>query len=207
MFNNPTAIAVGSDGSLYIADTLNHSIRRIDTNGNASTIAGGPDRAGYQDGPVGSARFLEPSGIAVGDNGAVYVADTGNHVIRKIENGMVTTVAGAAAAAPEGQDYAEGGYLDGPAHTARLSFPRGLCYAGGALFIADSGNHAIRALTSGGDVVTVAGSGQPGDKDGPPGVAMLHTPLGVAYASGTLYIADSYNNKIKTVWIDLGELG
>jgi len=202
-FDTPSAIAIDRAGNLYVADTMNHTIRRIDPAGNVTTIAGQAGESGYADGAGSTARFNEPSGIAVGDNGIIYVADTGNHVIRKIESGNVSTIAGIVEPVQTGEDYSQGGYEDGPADSARFNFPHGLYISGDILFIADTGNHVIRALTSGGNIITVAGSGLPGDKDGLPGTAMMNKPMSVVYGHGVLYIADSLNNKIKSVLIDI----
>ena len=212
MFDSPSAIAIDSAGNLYIADTMNHAIRRITPEGVVSTIAGGSQQSGYRDGRAAQALFNEPAGIAVGENGVIYVADTGNHVIRKIENGNVTTVAGIYTAPEAGEDYDEGGFVDGLAGDAMFSFPHGLYHVFGGdvgdniLFIADTGNHTIRALTADGRVITVAGSGEPGDADGPPAAAMMNKPTGIVYTGGILYIADSLNNKIKAVSFDLDSL-
>jgi sugar lactone lactonase YvrE len=208
-FNLPTAIAIDSDGNLYVADTMNHTIRRIDTDGNVTTVAGRAGTSGTADGNGSSARFNEPSGIAVDNDGVIYVADTGNHLIRKIENGNVTTVAGTAGPIPAGEEYSSGGYEDGAAATARFNFPQGLYFSNGVLFIADTGNHVIRALTASGNVTTVAGNGLPGDKDGEQSESMMNKPTAVIYRNGKLYIADSLNNKIKTVSVEVsgGEIG
>jgi len=203
-FDFPSVIAIDKDGNLYVADTMNHTIRKVDPDGNVTTIAGRPGTSGHTDGEGRSARFNEPSGIAVDDNGVIYVADTGNHLIRKIENGRVTTIAGVFEPIPDDEDYALGGYEDGPAESAQFSFPQGLYFTNDVLFIADTGNHMIRALTPSGNVITVAGNGEPGDADGPPDEAMLNKPTGVAHSNGKLYIADSLNNKIKVISVDTG---
>jgi sugar lactone lactonase YvrE len=206
-FDSPAAIAMDASGNLYVADTQNHRIRRIDPQGNVTTIAGN-GTAGHRNGAANQAMFYEPSGIAVGANGEIFVADTGNHVIRRIHNGMVTTVSGAYVRPPTGEDYAEGDYQDGAALSARFSFPRGLYYvsvtdgaaADGTLFIADTGNHTIRALKDG-QVSTIAGTGEPGDADGLPGTGTLNAPMGITYKDGFLYIADTHNNKVRAVWL------
>jgi sugar lactone lactonase YvrE len=200
-FDSPSAIAIDNQGNLYIADTLNHRIRRIDPHGNVTTIAGN-GTAGRRDGAAGQAQFNEPSGIAIGANGEIFVADTGNHVIRRIHNGMVSTVSGVYTRPPAGEDYAEGGYADGAALSARFNFPHGLCWVDGVLYIADTGNHAIRAL-QGGIVSTVAGTGEPGGTDGLPGVGTLNAPMGITYKDGFLYIADTHNHKVRAVWLGM----
>lgn len=198
-FNNPQAIAVDKDGNIYVADTLNNCIRKIDVKGNTETIAGIPGNGGYANGSASTAQFLNPSGIAVSDDGkTVYVSDTSNHIIRKIENGQVTTIAGTTVEKDE-DGYPLGGLRDGSAISAMFSQPLGLALEGGLLIIADSGNNKIRALTGDGWVVTVAGSGEPGDTNGNALTAELNHPSGVHIAGGTLYIADTTNNKIKSM--------
>ena len=193
MFDSPSAIAIDKSGVLYVADTMNHCIRKIDTDRTVSTIAGRAGTPGYANANGSAALFCEPSGIAVDSEGAIYVADTGNHVIRKISGGFVTTVAGTVSSVESGEDYAPGG---------SFNFPRGLCWADGKLYIADTGDHTVKMLTGDGNVSTVAGSGEPGDRDGTPDTAMLNNPASVVYSNGVLYIADTFNNKIKSVWLD-----
>jgi len=202
-FDSPSAIAADSSGNLYITDTMNQTIRMITPEGIVSTIAGVAGTSGYRDGSASQALFTEPSGIAVDAKGVIYIADTGNHLIRKIENGNVSTIAGIVNPIQDGEDYRQGGYEDGKADTAEFNFPHGLFWADGVLFIADTGNHAIRALTRSGDVITIVGNGTPGDTDGANGEAMMNKPAGVVYSSGILYIADTLNNKIKAMAVDL----
>jgi streptogramin lyase len=123
-----------------------------------SIAAGLPGVNGSVDGPVGSARFNAPEGVAVDAEGAIYVADTANHTIRKIVNGVVSTIAGRAGIADA---------VDGSGPVARLNHPSGIrCDAQGRLWISDSGNHAIRLITAG-FVETVAGlPGSVGSSDG-----------------------------------------
>jgi len=203
-FDSPSAVVIDKEGNLYVADTMNHTIRKVDPDGIVTTIAGRAGTAGSTNGNGRSARFNEPSGIAVDDNGIIYVADTGSHLIRKIEDGRVTTIAGVPERIPTGEDYASGGYEDGPADSAQFTFPQGLFYINGVLFIADTGNNVIRALTASGNVLTVTGNGEPGDMDGPQGEAMMNKPTGVVFSNGRLYIADSLNNKIKVISVDTG---
>ncbi|MCL2189210.1 MAG: S-layer homology domain-containing protein [Defluviitaleaceae bacterium] len=187
--NQPSAIAIDRNGNLFVADTLNHVIRRISSAGSVTTVAGVMGEYGHNDGAANQALFLEPAGIAVAPNGDIFVADTGNHVIRRISGGTVTTVAGALTPFAEDAYYRSGGFADGAAAGALFYFPRGLYYVGGELFIADAGNHAIRLFT-GGAVYTLAGNGEPG---------MLNQPVDVVYFNGVLYIVDSLNHAIRAI--------
>ena len=155
---DPIGLAIDAEGNVLVADAWSHVIRKIDRAGRLSVVAGLPGVSGSVDGPVGSARFNAPEGVAVDADGAVYVADTANHTIRKIVNGVVTTVAGRAGLADA---------VDGSGLVVRLNHPSGIhCDAKGRLWIADSGNHAIRLMTAG-FVETVAGlPGSVGSSDG-----------------------------------------
>lgn len=193
-FNAPTGVAADAAGNLYLADTANNTVRRIDTQGNVTTIAGAPGEAGAVDGYGISARFNGPSGIAVSDDGTVYVADTFNSTIRMISpQAMVTTLAGVAG---------EEGSGDGAATQARFNRPAGLALRkDGALYVADSYNNTIRRIDPDGAVTTVAGiAGTTGGVDGDALAATFSNPLGVIVAAdGTLYIGDGYNNTIRGV--------
>lgn len=155
---DPVGLAIDRDGNLLVADAWSHVIRKIDGSGGMSTVAGLAGVSGSVDGPVGSARFSAPEGVAVDSDGAIYVADTANHTIRKIVNGIVSTVAGRAGVA---------GAVDGRGQAARLNHPSGIQSDGqGRLWIADTDNHVIR-LMSAGFVETVAGlPGSVGSSDG-----------------------------------------
>ena len=166
----PQAIASDSRGNSYIADD-DHTIRKIDTNGNTSTLAGKAYEAGFADGAGGEARFDNPRGLAVDAAGNVYVADRGNHLIRKITpNGVVSTLAGKAG---------ESGSSDGAAG-ARFTLPEGLAIdASGNLYVAELNNwdnYRIRIITPAGQVSTRALD------------AVAYEPLSLASdASGNLF--------------------
>jgi hypothetical protein len=135
-FDSPAGIALDSGGNLYIADCLNDRIRRLDAAGRVTTVAGSV--RGYADGPAASARFNMPCGVAVGPDGVVYVADTGNHRIRQIREGVVTTLAGGAR-----------GDADGAGASVRFDQPCAVDYRPGppaTLLVADSRNRRIRVL-------------------------------------------------------------
>lgn len=135
-FNYPEGLAIDSSGNIYVADTQNHRIRKIDTSGNVTTIAGN-GTAGYADGPALSAQFSSPGALAVASDGSIYVADTGNNYIRKISGGSVTTVAGNGTA----------GFADGTGTSAQFSGPKGIAIGSdGKLYVADTSNNRIRVI-------------------------------------------------------------
>lgn len=203
-FHTPGGIAAGADGSLYVADTMNHCIRKIAPDRSVTTLAGTPEQAGYADGEAGAARFCEPAGIAVGADGVVYVADAGNQRIRKIENGKVTTLAGGGSTAADADGYLPGGYRNGSAKTAQFHFPQGLCMMdAGVLLVADAGNHAVRAVTTDGAVTTLAGTGEAGCVDGAALTAQFNLPTDLCAVGNTLYIADSLNGCIRKAALTL----
>lgn len=188
-FSFPSAIAVDAAGSLYVADTLNHTIRKI-TSGVVSTLAGTAGLQGSADGVTSTARFSFPSGVAVDTALNVYVADTVNHLIRKITStGSVSTMAGLAGSA---------GSVDGNGNIARFNQPKGVAVEGTTVYVADSGNHIIRTVSATNDVVTVAGSaGLSGSVDGPLNLARFNSPTGIAVAATVVYVADTQNHTIR----------
>jgi sugar lactone lactonase YvrE len=219
-FYHPQDVAVAKDGTLYIADTLNHSIRKIAPDGKVTTlnaasersvevVAGSVESAGdYVDGSLRNAKFNEPSGIVIDSKGNLYVSDTGNQLIRYIDllRGQVTTVAGTrnntSSFYEENRLYAEGGFVDGKALEAKFYYPKGIALTDeGGLLIADSLNHSIRYLVDG-EVTTLAGdpNGGYGNSNGINGYNQLHYPTDIALMSdGSILIADSYNHLIKQV--------
>jgi DNA-binding beta-propeller fold protein YncE len=204
-FNRPMAAAIDNFDNIYVADTMNHCIRKIERNGRTTTVAGVPGTEGYTDDFAKNALFRAPSGIAVsGDGRVIYVADTGNHIIRKIENGTVSTLAGHTRDTDEAGDPI-GGYSVGTGLSAMFNLPMGLTLADNILIVADSGNHCIRAVSPTGVVTLVAGMGEPGDKDGPAVNAQFNAPRGVSYRQGVLVIADTDNNKIKSMPLNPAE--
>jgi PKD repeat protein len=194
-FNGPYGIAIDQADNLYIADTGNSAIRKIAFDGMVSTLAGSFGDAGSADGTGGDARFNHPTGVAVDLSGNVYVADWGNHTIRKITpGGTVSTIAGLAG---------DNGTNDGAGSLARFNHPAGVAVdALGNVYVADEWNHTIRKLTSDGinwNVTTVAGAPErPGGGDGTNYQARFDFPAGIAVdGDGNLYIADSGNNTIR----------
>jgi uncharacterized protein (TIGR03437 family) len=192
--HEPVGVAVDSAGNLYIADMLNNRLRKVST-GVITTVAGNafPKYSG-DNGPAASAELLGPYGVAVGPAGDLYISDTGNNVIRKVSNGVITTVAGSGTPGYSGDN--------GPATGARLSTPLGIALdSGGNLYIADEGNSVVRKVSNG-VIATVAGNGTWGysGDNGPAAQAQLAGPNGVAVDSvGNVYIADYGNSRIRKV--------
>jgi sugar lactone lactonase YvrE len=191
-FYHPMGLAFLPDGSLVVSDTLNHSIRKITPEGVVTTLAGN-GRPGYADGVGTEARFRGPNGIATDSSGNVYVADTDNYRICKIDpSGRVTTAAGARQA----------GANDGPAEEARFYLPSGVCYdpRDQGVFITDMANNLIRKLTAEAQVITVAGNGGVGHVDGDAQEAQFNYPYGCDLDSmGQLWIADWYNESVRVL--------
>lgn len=179
-------------GGFVVADALSHVIRRVSASGVISTFAGVEDVSGSSDGPVGSATFNAPQGIAVDANGVVYVADSGNHTIRRIDpGGTVTTLAGAAGVC---------GGVDGTGSSARFCGPLGITTdVAGNVFVADTSTHTIRRVTPAGVVTTYAGVlNSPGRSEGT--LARFLHPKGLAFdASGNLFVADSGNSLVRRI--------
>lgn len=196
-FRYPEHLAVDSTGTIYVADSNNHTIRRITAAGDVSTFAGLAGTSGSADGVGSAARFNVPTGVAVDGSGVIYVGDHSNHTIRRITpSGEVTTVAGLPRSA---------GSVDGVGSAARFDRLNGIAVdSAGVVYVADSNNHAIRRITAGGVVSTLAGlPGRAGSADGTGGEARFDYPQGVVVdPAGNLYVTDSRNATIRRVTPD-----
>ena len=198
-FNNPRSAVMCPDGYIYVADTLNHVIRRIDSYGFVTVYAGEPKEQGFADGNLWEARFFEPTGLYIDAIGAIYVADSANHAIRKIENDVVTTIAGRPGELNRFTGYHIGDYIDGDNDSARFNFPRDVApMPNGDVMVADSLNHAIRLITPDG-TKTIAGNGMAGQFYASVENLKMTRPEGVYINGETLYISDSYNNRVLAV--------
>jgi len=195
----PAAIVVAANGDMYIADTGNDTVRKVTAATGIITTYAGTGTTGYtgDGGAATSARLSGPQGLVLAANGDLYIADTGNNVIRKVTaaTGVITTFAGTGTA----------GFLGdgGVATSARLNAPESVSIsASGELYIADAGNNRIRRVSTGGTITTVAGTGTAGaaGDGGLPTAAQLNSPHGIAVStSGTYYISDRVNNEIRRV--------
>lgn len=188
-FNFPVGIGVDAAGNVFVADSKNFMIRKITPAGEVSTFAGAPFQLGSADGNGSAARFFLPSGLAVDSAGNVYVAEQGNHVIRKITpGGDVSTLAGG---------VQQPGFADGSGTAARFNTPFGLAIdAGGNILVADAGNNTIRRVTPAGVVSTVAGATTEGAINGAASSARFNQPRGLAVDSGgNIFVAD-YGNQL-----------
>ena len=191
----PLGVAVDGAGNLYIADSDNRRIRKVDSAGTITTVAGTGEFGFSGDGgPATQAELYRPYGVAVDGAGNLYIADSDNRRIRKVDSaGTITTVAGTGEFGFSGDG--------GPATQAQIGYSRGVAVDGaGNLYIAD--RFRIRKVDSAGTITTVAGTGEGGfsGDGGPATQAQISAPYGVAVdGAGNLYIADSDNHRIRKV--------
>lgn len=200
----PSAVAYDGAGNLYIAETGNHVVRKVDTAGSITTIAGtGTQGFGGYGGPATAALLDSPQGLALG-GGSLYIADTHNHRIRKLDlgTGTITTVAGTTA-----------GFSgdNGPASAAQLDLPTALALGSdNNLYIADTQNHRIRKVNlTNGTITTIAGNGRQGfSGDGGPAVsAAIDSPTGLAVDAGqNVYLADTHNHRVRRIDAATGQI-
>ncbi|MCC2957179.1 gluconolaconase [Massilia sp. IC2-477] len=193
-FDDPFGVALDAKGKVYVADAGDtNRIRSIAPDGTVSTFAG--SKEGFQDGVGTAAAFHTPSALAFDHEGNLFVADTGNHAIRKItKDGAVTTIAG------DGTP----GDTDGIGRAARFHGPVGIAVDDtGVVYVADTYNDRIRRIGRDGSVTTIAGGAKPGNADSVGAAASFDTPSALAVTTnGTLYVADTGNNAIRRIGTD-----
>ncbi len=197
-FSHPGGLAIDPAGNLLVADTGNHTIRRIAPDGTVTTLAGAAGLPGTADGPGAQARFNAPFGLAADATGGAYIADAQNHTIRYLAaDGTVSTYAGKAGAP---------GLVDGTATAAQFNQPNGITLApNGTLYVADYGNSCIRAIAPGAVVTRLAGQASTyGFADGNGlSAAKFNSPVGIALdAAGVLWVADTQNHAIRRIGTD-----
>jgi sugar lactone lactonase YvrE len=193
----PAGVAVDASGNIYIADTSNHRVRRVDPQGVITTVAGTGTTGFAGDGGLGAAaKLYSPAGVAVEASGNIYIADTDNHRVRRVDpQGVITTVAGTGTA----------GYFGdmGPGSATTLNKPKGVAVdSSGNVYIADTDNHRVRQVNSLGTITTVAGNGTAGyfGEGGPATATTLNSPAGVAVdSSGNVYITERGNHRVRQV--------
>lgn len=190
----PLFLTVDTNGTVYVGDNGNHTIRKVTPDGMVTTLAGLAGHPGSADGVGSQARFSQPRGVAVDSAGNVFVADTDNQTIRKVTPaGVVTTLAGSVGNA---------GSSNGTGSGARFNGPDGIAIdSGGNLYVGDYGNGTIRKVTPTGVVTTLAGQpGLAGSLDGTGGAARFNSTFAVAVDSSTnIYVADTFNDTIRKV--------
>ena len=190
----PAGVAVSAEGIVYVADFAQHAIRQIAPNGTLANLAGATGIMGSADGAGTIARFYHPGDVAIGPEGNIYVADTNNHLIRKVTlAGVVSSLAGQAG---------KSGSEDGAGRAARFGFPTGVALDRlGNVYVADFANHTIRKITPAGEVSTLAGwPGEPGHADGTGKAARFNQIHGIAVdGAGNVYAADFGNHTIRKI--------
>ena len=180
------------DGSLIVANTGGHTIVRIDIGtARSNLVAGAPGQGGFADGDAAQARFNGAVGVAVNKDGVIFVADTYNDRIRAVEGGRVRTIAGGD----------EPGFRDGRGAEARFDTPCGIAVGpDGALLVADTGNHRIRHVTLDGAVTTIAGSGDPEDRDGNLADSAFCEPTGIAARrDGMIFVTCAAQSSVRMI--------
>ncbi|MDR3683761.1 MAG: hypothetical protein P4L11_08530, partial [Geothrix sp.] len=193
-FQNPGGLAFDPAGNLVVADTGNHTLRKVAMDGTVTTLAGAAGLPGTADGVGVQARFNAPYGLAVDANGGIYIADSRNHTIRFMAvDGTVSTYAGTPGVSGQG---------NGAAGSAQFNQPNGLALGpDGTLFVSDYGNSCIRMISPSAQVTTLAGlAGTMGYFDAPGTTALFNLPVGIALdAAGNVWVADTHNHAIRRI--------
>lgn len=193
-FNYPRGMAIDAQDNIYVADELNHCIRRISSGGTVVTFAGS-GISGHADGDPSLAKFKNPYDVAVDEiNGYYYVADKGNHCIRTMSlSGYVTTLAGIPSTI---------GYVDAPGAAARFNNPTSIAVEGelANIYVTDAGNHCVRKIDFTNVVTTFAGTNVLGQLDGNGTAARFSYPMGITLDSaGFLYLTDKDNHNVRRI--------
>lgn len=195
-FRSPEGLIMDSKGNLIVADRGNNRIKMITPTGQVSVIAGS-GVAGAVDGAADVAQFRNPYKVGIDKDDNIYVADNGNHRIRKIaaSTGVVTTIAGSSA-----------GFLDGVGTAARFNGPIAIATdLNGNIYVADNNNHAVRKIAPSGLVTTIGGNGVTGYSDGVWPNVRFANPSGLAVdANGDVLVADRKNNRIRKITVNTG---
>lgn len=198
LFSHPTGIVRDTEGNIYVADTFNNVIRKIDTNSNVTLYAGNPESHGNVVGDLENALFNEPTDLFMLGN-VLYICDSGNNMIKKIEDGKVTIVAGIDTALDESTGTQIGGHLDGNISVALLNYPMGIFVEeDGTVYVADTGNNRIKVVQSD-QVTTLAGNGDYGNVVGNALQGSFDAPSAVVVLEGKIYVADTNNHAIKII--------
>lgn len=194
--NKPIRLAPYKNNSVIFADINNHAVRICTFDGSVTTIAGGPDKKGHQDGPASQAKFNSPHGVAYDDlNDVIYVAEAGSNLIRTITKSddgdfLVNTLAGISE---------QKGFKDGKIDSALFNSPHAVILAkGGGVYVVDIGNARVRLIKDG-NVTTIAGSGKSGNTDGKPEEAAFIYAIDIASDGKNIFVADAGSNLIRKI--------
>ncbi len=197
LFNKPTGLARDSKGNIYVADTLNNVIRKIDVNKNVTLYAGSPESYGNVVGELSEAKFNEPTDLFIVDD-VLYICDSGNNTIKKIENNNVEVVGGIDTYINNETQTQVGGDRDGSVEVAQFNYPTGVFVLDDVVYVADSENNKIKTIKDG-VVTTIAGSGEYGNQLGNALQATFDYPCAILVEDGKCYVADKNNHTIKVI--------
>jgi len=201
-FNLPSALTMDSEGRLYVADTLNSSVRLISKDGSVQTLLFKPDGK-----TLTSGKLNEPSDLLFDDKGVLYILDSGNQSIKCVKDGVISLVAGTVNDFDSEMGYVNSGLVNGIANQAKFNFPKGFALdEQGNLFVADSWNHVIRVITADGTVRTYSGVLFSGNINGDIKTARYNTPTGIIIKNKTLVVSDMWNNEVKEIPIDYNDV-